>query len=218
MTPPQPTGLLNRNVICLWPLREVLLLSPATIPFRVTCRWSKPDGLAATVQTLVSAASRVLISISSTKSVLLASNRTLPVVGHLITVATTAGHQFARTSSNYFWCRPLSSRQKSLKRCGTNDVQRVVRPSSSKYGGPPRLSSDKKRSGSIGRWQHFVTRGSEPARMRGVRACLSARERRAFYHRRLHVPRQPVARRKINSNTTAPMKALIVNATIPLPK
>ena len=33
MTPPQPAGLLNRNVICLWPLREVLLLSPATIPF-----------------------------------------------------------------------------------------------------------------------------------------------------------------------------------------
>jgi hypothetical protein len=29
---------LNGNVICLWPLREVLLLSPATIPFRVTCR------------------------------------------------------------------------------------------------------------------------------------------------------------------------------------
>ena len=105
MTPPQPAGLLNRNVICLWPLREVLLLSPATIPFRVTCRWSKPDGLAATVQTLVSAASRVLISISSTRSVLLANNRTLPVVGHPMTVgndklsrqrARPRGHQFAK--------------------------------------------------------------------------------------------------------------------------
>ena len=62
--------------------------------------------------------------------------------------------------------------------------------------------------------------GSEPA---GCAACgrggLSAREHRgAFYHRRLHVPRQPVAKRKINSNTTAPMKALIINATMPAPK
>jgi len=57
------------------------------------------------VQTLVSAASRVLISISSTRSVLLANNRTLPVVGHPMTVgndklsrqrARPRGHQFAK--------------------------------------------------------------------------------------------------------------------------
>ena len=62
--------------------------------------------------------------------------------------------------------------------------------------------------------------GSEPARMCGVRArgSVSAGASGRFYHRRAHLPRQPVARRKISSNTTAPMKALIVNATIPLPK
>jgi hypothetical protein len=41
--------------------------------------------LAATVQRLVSAASRVLISVSSTRSVLLASDRMLPVLGHRMT-------------------------------------------------------------------------------------------------------------------------------------
>ena len=31
-------GTSQRNVIALWPLREVLLLSPATMPSRVICR------------------------------------------------------------------------------------------------------------------------------------------------------------------------------------
>ena len=34
---PQPTGLLNINVMSLRPLREVLFLSPATMPSRVSC-------------------------------------------------------------------------------------------------------------------------------------------------------------------------------------
>jgi hypothetical protein len=41
-----------------------------------------------------------------------------------------------------------------------------------------------------------------------------------IYHRRPHLgpPRQLLTRRKISSSTTAPMKALMINATIPVPK
>ena len=49
MTPPQPAELLNKNVICLWPLRDVLLLSPASAarsrraPFQVLSREARQD-------------------------------------------------------------------------------------------------------------------------------------------------------------------------------
>lgn len=59
--------------------------------------------------------------------------------------------------------------------------------------------------------------GSRNSRLNGSLIRPSAL---AHHHRRLQPgpPRQPPARRKINSSTTAPMKAFKISATMPVPR